>query len=290
MALNGVPEEKRVPANGTCCHSRKQSHCPVMAGCQVLRRPVDDPHHERRTLRNTDHPGFHVAVGRRSAAGAALAHHRLGLKRHGDMAGYYFHIIGTLYAVLIAFAIYMVWSAYKTSGANLKHEATEVADLSRLSSGMPDGLRHDINTALLEYLNAVSQDEFPAMAQGRSSQRTWTAMQRVWEVYGNAQVDTPKVQGYFNESLKHLTQLSDLRRTRPVRQSRYGAGHPMGLAVGGGSAAGRLYLLCRLRKPLHPRRHDRMPGRCAVVLHGAPALPERSVLRIRQHHARTVPA
>ncbi len=136
------------------------------------------------------------------------------LKRHGDMAGYYFHIIGTLYAVLIAFAIYMVWSAYKTSGANLEHEATEVADLSRLSTAMPDAQRREINAALLEYLNAVSQDEFPAMAQGRTSQRTWTAMQRVWEVYGNAQVDTPKVQGYFNESLKHLTQLSDLRRTR----------------------------------------------------------------------------
>jgi hypothetical protein len=136
------------------------------------------------------------------------------LKRHRELASCYFHIIGTLYAVLIAFAIYVVWGGFKEAGTNLAHEATEVADLSRLSTAMPDELRKNITTALMEYLNAVADDEFPAMQQGRSSDRTWTAVQRLWDVYGNAQPDTPRLQAYFNESLRHLTQLSDLRRTR----------------------------------------------------------------------------
>src|SRR5579863_2368235 len=136
------------------------------------------------------------------------------LKRHHELASYYFLMIGTLYAVLIAFAIYVVWTAFKDAGANLEHEATEVADLSRLSTAMPDALCRNISEALLEYLNAVVQDEFPAMNQGRESERTWTAVQRLWDAYGSARPDTPRVQAYFNESLKHLTQLSDLRRTR----------------------------------------------------------------------------
>jgi hypothetical protein len=136
------------------------------------------------------------------------------LKRHHELASYYFLMIGTLYAVLIAFAIYVVWTAFKDAGTNLEHEATEVADLSRLSTAMPDTLRRNISEALLEYLNAVVQDEFPAMGQRRDSERTWTAVQRLWDAYGSARPDTPRVQAYFNESLKHLTQLSDLRRTR----------------------------------------------------------------------------
>ncbi len=136
------------------------------------------------------------------------------LKRHHELASCYFHIIGTLYAVLVAFAIYVVWGGFKEAGTNLTHEATEVADLSRLSSAMPDELRKNISTALMEYLKAVVEDEFPAMEQGRNSERTWAAVQRLWDVYGNAQPDTPRLQGYFNESLRHLTQLSDLRRTR----------------------------------------------------------------------------
>jgi hypothetical protein len=136
------------------------------------------------------------------------------LKRHHEVASYFFLMIGTLYAVLIAFAIYVVWSASKEAGTNLEHEATEVADLSRLSMAMPDPLRRKITPALMEYLNAVVEDEFPGMQQGRDSQRTWTAVQNLWAVYATAQPETPQSQAYFTESLKHLTQLSDYRRTR----------------------------------------------------------------------------
>ncbi len=136
------------------------------------------------------------------------------LRRHHEMVSHFFVMIGTLYAVLIAFAIYVVWNGTKEAGTNVEHEATEVADLSRLSTAMPDPLRHDISVALMEYLRAVSEDEFPAMAQGRESERTWTAVQRLWDVYKNAEPDTPRLQAYFSESLRHLTALSDYRRTR----------------------------------------------------------------------------
>ncbi len=136
------------------------------------------------------------------------------LRRQHDVANSYFSIIGTLYAVLIAFAVYVVWSGFKEASANLQHEATEIADLSRLSTAMPDADRRNITLALMEYLNAVVQDEFPAMVEGRSSDRTWAAAQRLWDAYGSFQPQTPQMQAYLAESLTHLTRLSDYRRTR----------------------------------------------------------------------------
>ncbi len=136
------------------------------------------------------------------------------LKRHHEVAGYFFLMIGTLYAVLIAFAIYVVWSASEEAARNLQHEATEVADLSRLSTAMPDALRREITSALMEYLNAVVEDEFPDMQEGRDSERTWTAVQNLWDAYGTNQAATPRLQAYLAESLRHLTQLSDYRRIR----------------------------------------------------------------------------
>lgn len=136
------------------------------------------------------------------------------LKQHHEVASYFFLMVGTLYSVLVAFAIFVVWSEFKDAGTNLEHEATEVADLSRLSVLMPDPMRRNISNALMGYLNSVVEDEFPAMAEGRDSQRTWQAVQRLWEAYSVGNLDTPQYQSYFAESLKHLTQLSDLRRTR----------------------------------------------------------------------------
>jgi len=136
------------------------------------------------------------------------------LERHRELASYYFLTVGTIYAVLIAFAIYIVWMGFKDAATNLEHEATEVADLSRLSTAMPEEHRRAITLALMEYLKAVVDDEFPAMAQGRDSERAWTAATRLWNAYGSLQVNDLRLQSYLSESLKHLTQLSDLRRTR----------------------------------------------------------------------------
>lgn len=136
------------------------------------------------------------------------------LRRYHEVASYFFLTLGTLYSVLVAFGIFVVWSDYKEAATNLQHEATEVADLSRLSTLLPMPLRKNISNGLVEYLNAVVQDEFPAMAQWRSSQRTWDAVQKLWDAYSTEQLDTPQYQACYAESLKHLTALSDLRRTR----------------------------------------------------------------------------
>ncbi len=136
------------------------------------------------------------------------------LKRHHEVASYFFLMVGTLYAVLVAFAIFVVWGSFKDAGSNLEHEANEVGDLSRMSTVMPDPLRKNIRTALIEYLNSVTEDEFPAMAEGRDSRRTWQAVQNLWDVYASGQPDTPQIQAYYAESLQHLNALSDYRRVR----------------------------------------------------------------------------
>jgi len=135
------------------------------------------------------------------------------LRKHHEIASNFFLTLGTLYAVLVAFGIFVVWSGFKDAGADIQHEASEVADLSRLSTLLPMPLQKNISDGLMEYLDAVVQDEFPAMAEGRDSQRTWNAMQKLWDAY-DVQELKPQYQASYGESLKHLTALSDLRRTR----------------------------------------------------------------------------
>jgi hypothetical protein len=136
------------------------------------------------------------------------------LRKHHEIASNFFLTLGTLYAVLVAFGIFVVWTGFKEAGSNLEHEASEVADLSRLSSLLPMPLGKNISDGLLEYLDAVAQDEFPAMAEGRDSQRTGEALRKLWQLYDTQQITTLQHQACYAESLKHLTSLSDLRRTR----------------------------------------------------------------------------
>ncbi|MGB8888410.1 MAG: DUF4239 domain-containing protein [Candidatus Korobacteraceae bacterium] len=136
------------------------------------------------------------------------------LKRQHEVASFFFLMIGTLYAVLIAFAIFVVWGQFQDAGTNLEHEANEVGNLSRMSMIMPDPQRTNIRNALLGYLDAVVQDEFPAMAAGRDSPRTWDAVQKLWDAYSAVEPDNPRMQTYYAESIRQLNQLCNSRRIR----------------------------------------------------------------------------
>jgi len=136
------------------------------------------------------------------------------LKRQHEVASFFFLMIGTLYAVLVAFAIFVVWGQFQEAGTNLEHEANQVGNLSRMSMVMPDPLRTNIRNALLGYLNSVIDDEFPAMAAGRDSTRTWDAVQKIWDIYNTVQPDNPRMQIYLEQSITQLNGLCSSRRFR----------------------------------------------------------------------------
>lgn len=136
------------------------------------------------------------------------------LRRQHEVASFFFLMIGTLYAVLIAFAIFVVWTQFQDAGNNLEHEANEVGDLSRMSMAMPQPMRSHVRSALMEYTTAVVRDEFPAMAEGRDSQRTWNAVENLWSLYTAPDSPCATTEAYCQQSLEHLNDLSNYRRIR----------------------------------------------------------------------------
>jgi hypothetical protein len=136
------------------------------------------------------------------------------LRRQHEVASFFFLMIGTLYAVLIAFAIFVVWTQFQNAGSNLEDEANQVGDLSRMAMAMPQPMRAHVRLALMEYAHAVMEDEFPAMAEGRSSQRTWNAVENLWRLYTAADSPCGAMGAYCEQSLEHLNDLTNYRRIR----------------------------------------------------------------------------
>ena len=136
------------------------------------------------------------------------------LEHHHEIAGYFVTIIGTLYAVLLAFAVFAVWNDFKQASSNLQEEANRIGDLSRLAKGLSEPLREDVRTALLGYVRSVLEDEFPAMAEGRDSPHTWQATGNLWNVYRSGAPGDDKARFYYEESVKRLVEMGDYRRLR----------------------------------------------------------------------------
>src|SRR5687768_13190177 len=78
--------------------------------------------------------------------------------------GNYLQTLGTIYAVLLAFVVYVVWNQFNEARALVEREANEVIDLYRTALGLPDPARGHLQTALTTYVEAVLDREWRAMA------------------------------------------------------------------------------------------------------------------------------
>ena len=136
------------------------------------------------------------------------------LETHHEVAGFLFGVVGMLYAVLLAFVVFVVWNEFEEAKVTVVREANELGDLFRLAQGFPAPLRHPARQAARDYARIVEGEEWAAMARGETSPRAGEAMDALWRIYGTAEPRTPRENALYAESLTRLGDLSDSRRLR----------------------------------------------------------------------------
>lgn len=94
------------------------------------------------------------------------------LRTNNEVAGFKFAVVGVVYAVLLAFAVIVVWERFNEADNSVANEAGAAVIIYRLSHAIDDQHGATIRTALSAYLvNAVERD-WPALQQGRISALT----------------------------------------------------------------------------------------------------------------------
>jgi hypothetical protein len=107
--------------------------------------------------------------------GPALIRRRVALERltiNNEIAGFKFATVGVLYAVLVAFAIIMVWERFTDAETAVAQEAGAATALYRLASGT-DVEAVEMRRVLDNYLALAIERDWPQMAvEGKSSDVT----------------------------------------------------------------------------------------------------------------------
>lgn len=152
------------------------------------------------------------------AVGASiLVRRRVGaevLARHNDVAGFIYAVIGVVYAVLLGFSAIIVWEQFRNAQEGAELEANALADLYRDAQVFPAETREAIEARLREYARLVVEDEWPAMAAGESSARTWEAYNLLWRAYHEFRPQDEHQYAWYGESVQRLNLLGDQRRNR----------------------------------------------------------------------------
>jgi hypothetical protein len=103
------------------------------------------------------------------------------LSANNEVAGFKFAVVGVLYAVLLAFAVIVVWEKFNDADAIVSREAGAAANVYRLSHGLDDASGAALRKSLSAYLNATIKDDWPAMEKGAESDAARKALDAVYE-------------------------------------------------------------------------------------------------------------
>ena len=138
------------------------------------------------------------------------------LRASNPEVGNYLQAVGTIYAVLLAFVVYVVWGQFDAARKQVDHEANEVIDLYRTADGFPAGARDHVQRELAAYVADVIAREWAAMAANDEAAIARTAghLDRVWDgLHCLAPADDCQ-RALHGEALSRFNDLSDARTER----------------------------------------------------------------------------
>lgn len=157
-----------------------------------------------------------------SMAGIVVVRRFVSLERlstNNEVAGFKFATVGVLYAVLLAFAVIVVWEKFSDAEDGVAREAGAAATLYRLVGGMEGEAGPAVRARLTAYLESAVAHDWPSMASGRASPATTRALA---DIYTAALTYKPvdfRGAMLMAEVLRQVDNLTNARRERVVRSS-----------------------------------------------------------------------
>jgi hypothetical protein len=136
-------------------------------------------------------------------------------KDHNDVVASIFNKAGTIFGIILAFVVVILWQEYNKSMDRTLKEGTEALELYQdLSLYTNQKQATSAIKSLVHFAESVIKDEYPAMANMKMSQTTEQAMIKLRHEIQYISPQNIKEQILYTKLLKDIENLSKLRQER----------------------------------------------------------------------------
>jgi Protein of unknown function (DUF4239) len=133
---------------------------------------------------------------------------------HNDMVGPSVSVIGTTYAVIIAFMLSGVWNNFQSAQINAEEEANCLVNIYRFAERFPAPQGLKVQQIAIDYSSAMISDEWPAMEHENSSARGHELTQALWRILPSIEATNFAQQNVIDHAISQLTTMTEHRRIR----------------------------------------------------------------------------
>jgi Protein of unknown function (DUF4239) len=147
---------------------------------------------------------------------------------HNDIIGWQISVLGTTYAVILAFMLWNVWNNFQIARINAEMESNYLVDLYRIAGGLPEKQSKSIRALAREYADVMVNEEWPDMEREQLSARGFSVTQQLWDALVLAPADGPAAEmrapgltapqrSTLDQAYNAVANMSERRRLRQLQ-------------------------------------------------------------------------
>ena len=138
-------------------------------------------------------------------------------KESNDFTGAVVAVIGTTYAVILAFTLAGVWNMFQQAQANEEQEANSLVNVFRIASQLQDPNARAIQGLCARYAANALDREWPAMLNRQLPPEGGEMIDQFWQLAGQAQARAQPNAIAAYQLMEELRGLTQYRRTRATQ-------------------------------------------------------------------------
>jgi Protein of unknown function (DUF4239) len=135
---------------------------------------------------------------------------------HNDLVGWNITVLGTIYAVIVGFMLYAVWTNLEMANANVEAEANCLVNVVRSAQGLRADKKNEALRLATEYVRLMLVEEWAAMRAGKLAPASAQITEQLWAMLTGMETSTSSEQTSQDHAISELSCMTDHRRLRQL--------------------------------------------------------------------------
>jgi hypothetical protein len=139
--------------------------------------------------------------------------HELLIENH-EVGGFLYNAVCVIYAVLMAFVVFAIWSNLEETNSKIEGEANNLLNLYYDAGAYPDSIKMEIQETIRDYVKRVTNEEWQSLAEGKTDEEASKIFRKLNKIFlsiKSSQVANTEV---LSQSIKNMQEIREFRRHR----------------------------------------------------------------------------
>lgn len=136
------------------------------------------------------------------------------LSENHAVSGFIYNAVCVVYAVLIAFVVFVIWNKMETTNSRIEGEANNLLNLYYDASAFPDTIKTDIQSTIREYVKRVVNEEWKSLSYGKRDEDATKLFIKLNKIFLSIKTDQVSNAEVLTQSMNNMQEMREYRRHR----------------------------------------------------------------------------